>query len=688
MSFIPHRPDSRKTGNRPDARMLRKLVRDCNCHPVLQGILESLLHYLTQDLPKWTMGNRHLEKPGSNAVCERNINWPDQRSENSTNQTQLKTSCSTANLPGKHKPTMKKTAKASSKIHENCSTNPQKLESRHGGNHRTGLVPRHLTTFQLLQSKFMRSTPKPPVTHQREVGTLPSIHRATDDLNHLPCSDLIMHTKNQTRKKQGMRRGSGVKDIVAKFAIAKNKEMEATVLEKQPVKPRLIGRGILLSSLMERFETMATVYKGSTLKCSQQCANGRVKVMTSDVKQMVACHERRHQQTVSENLPKKSQHKKIKSKASGLHLKGNQTTDRHEQRPEVAENTKIKSNLDKKSNLKEDQMSKHSDENQCLFECIKPQAYDKVVESLKLEQYGEIQITAQETSISSKFKYGHLEVLYLISVTECLLPEPYRLLPQVQAQMTWHVGIITTSDPVWSMCLDSSPNLRSAEPSKTTVKNATTVTGRSCHLKPQSEQLSLYIDSELMENSGAKREDVNPAKSVASQRKLPEYLIPRVNRFDYPQDVANHADSFPPSAPHPEIINPLAAIPPPHTDTSLAAFNTGMLTCPPNKKETFVHTIFKETPMAVKPNETEGDDEEITPVDIKDRSGESCKETATKDASEESNASAVCLPKVHAEKNCQNQKLRPKYKTINYGDPSVKETYKPKIIRFTDTFSF
>lgn len=263
MSSILYRPDSRKASITPDAGMLRKLVRDRNCRPVLRGILESLLHYLTQNLPKWTTRIGHPDKPGSEIVIERNTNWPDQRIEASINQTQ--TSCAVSQHPGEHETKQIKTAESSSKIPEKCWSDPQKDKPR---DPRAGdLIPRRLTTFQLLQSKFIRSTPKPPMTHQREVGTLSCSRGVAGNVKHCQDNEHYMHKKDRTRTEQGLKRGGSVKDMIAKFATAEQKEKGVKMMKKEPIKPRLIGRGILLSSLMEKFETLATVCKGSDLKC-------------------------------------------------------------------------------------------------------------------------------------------------------------------------------------------------------------------------------------------------------------------------------------------------------------------------------------------------------------------------------------------------------------------------------------
>lgn len=685
MSFILHRPDSWKTSNSPDASMLRKLVRDRSCRPVLRGILESLLHYLTQALQRWT--TRHLEKPGSDTVVQR-TDWPDQRIKASMKQTHLKTSCSIAQLLGEHKTTQEKTAEISSKNPAKCWLDPQKggLPSSYGGIQRTeDLAPRRLTTFQLLQSKFIRSTPKTPSTHQREVGSLSSIRRGAGDFNHCQFSELNMQKKNQTRREQGLKKGGCVKEIVAKFATAEHKEKN--MLKKQPIKPRLIGKGIVLSSLMERFETMATVCKGSNMK--RVLSSGGVKT-TNNVKQMVASHESRDQQAVDQTSHKQHQYKKIKSKSVGQRFNENKVKNQQEQGPEQAADvsTKINLDLEEKNYFKAEQKKPMRDEQSyqkaecpCSFKQIKPQTDDKDVEDWRSEVYGEIQTTAEETGDAAKLKYGHLHLLCLSCVTESLLPEPHTLLPQQEAQMKWHVGTIVTCSPVLSICVDCSPKLRSMEPSERTAEHATVATDRRCPLKPQTEGLSTYTSRTSMKNRAENDETL--------QRNLPKYLIPRLCRLDYSQGVLDQTDSFPLLTTHPQNVKPLVVIPTPNSDTSVTDFKTGMVTCPPNymKKQT-LQTITKEKQTEVQPQEKEA--KEQTTIIITDtnmpQTFRLSEETASKAAFEDSETSAVTLPKIHPER--ESPARRPKYTTINYGDPSVKQIYKPKIIRFTDTFTF
>ncbi|XP_031180243.1 protein ADP-ribosylarginine hydrolase-like protein 1 isoform X1 [Sander lucioperca] len=714
-SASAERPDSRKTGISPDASKLRKLVRDRNCRPVLRGILESLLHYLTQDLPKWTTRNRNPETPGLDIVVERCTDWPDQRVEASVKQTQHHTSCTIVQLPEEHKMT-------SFKILEKCWSDPQKdrFPSSYGGDKKVGgLIQRRLTTFQLLQSKFIRSTPKPPITHQREVGTLSSSKGVAGKVNHCQDSEHDIHKKGRTRREHGLKTGGSVQDIVAKFAVAEQKEKGKNMPNKQPIKPRVVGKGILLSSLMERFETMATVCKGRDLKCSHEKPSGGVKV-TNSIKQRVACHERWHQQALDQSVHKQNQQKKMKSK-SAEQLRGNQTHVQ-EQKPEQAVDALSKLNLEERKKLKAEQMrqtgERHSDQKSkghCSLNHIKDQTCDNDVKDGRSGKYDEIQATVEETSIISKLKYAHLELVCLTSVTERSLPEPYRLFPQLEAQLKWHVATIVTCSPVWSTCVDSSPKLYYLEPSESShlemIPNLKTEVPRRalqyastgepstapnegrCPSKPNVEGLSTHTGCDPLENGAAEE----PTKAVTIQTRLPKYVIPCVCRFE--QDANDETDSSPQSAPHPETMAPLIAMPPPHSNTSMTAFNTGLVTmgidlCPPNNKkaQTLITTTNKlaDGKPHEKDREAKEGREELTAVDIEDtsvpQSFRLSEASANKATFEDSETSAVTLPKIQPER--VNAKQRPKYTTINYGDPSVKQTYKPKTIRFTDTFTF
>lgn len=706
ISSILHRPDSQKACISHDASMLRKLVRDRNCRPVLRGILESLLHYLTKDLPNWTTRNSDLEKPVSGIVAERNIrnrDWPVQRTQLQTN--------------GNETTTKGNTAEIRSKVPEKCCSDQQKviLPSRSGGDQRAGdLISRRLTTFQLLQSKFTRSTPKPPITHQREVGTLSSSRGEAGIGNHSQDSEHDMHKRGRAGRQQELKRGSRkVKDIVAKFAIAEQKERGENTL-KQPVKQRLTGKGIILSSLMEKFETMATVCKGNDFKCSNEKPSGGVKV-ASNIKQRVACHEREQKQALDQTAHKQKQCGKMKSKCFRQQLKGSQTTDEKEQRQKQKGNL----NLEEKNNLKGEQMQQKGDQpsdqevdSNCPLNHMKGQTYDNNVKSWSSGEYIKFQ-TGED-----KFKYGHLEQLGLTCVTEWSIPESYKTSLQVEAPVNWHVATILPCSSVWSTCVDSSPKLYfkgpkpdpSERPDKEKIPNVKKYVP---HWTPQYS----YIESNTVGPSTvegpSKERDHNPTENRAVdppnppraviKRGSPQYVIPRLYTFDS-QQGADQTYSSPQSTSHPEIMTPLVAMLSSHSDTSTTALNTGFVTkgcfqdidsCPLDIKVQIVHTAKNEEAEGKlqQRHEEDGDGKEdtLTTVDISDsrvpQNVRLSEVTVRKPTFEDTITPAVALPN-QIQLQTDKKKQRPKYTTINYGDPSVKQTYKPKIIRFTDTFTF
>ncbi|XP_067442327.1 inactive ADP-ribosyltransferase arh2 [Thunnus thynnus] len=649
------KPDSQKASISPDASLLRKLVRDRNCRPVLRGILESLLHYLTKDLPNLTTRNRDPEKQVLGIVAERNIrnrNWPVQRAESSRKQTQLQTN-------GNGTMTKGNAGEIRSKIPEKCRSDQQKqiLPSGCGEDQRAGdLISRRLTTFKLLQSKFTRSTPKPPITHQREVGTLSSSRGVAGNVNHCQDSEPDMRKRGQARREHVMKRGNNVKDIVAKFAIAEQKERGENML---PVKPRLTGKGILLSSLMEKFETMATVCKGNDFKCSNETPSGGVKV-ASNIKQRVACQEREHKQALVQTVHKQKQHGKMKSKCVRQQLKEKQTDEQ-----EQIQKQRGNSNLEEKNNLKAEQMQQKGD-----------QPSDQEVEG-----------NCPLKCITDKLKYGHLEILGLTCVTEWSLPSPYKTSLQVEAPVNWHVATILPCCAVWSTCADSSPkqyfkgpkpeisespNLENIpkvqKPQHSYTESNTVGPSTTVNVKPKVEGSSKNeSDHKPMENGAVEPPD--PPRAVTIQRRLPQYVIPRLYKFNSRQG-ADQNYSSPQSTLHPETMTPLDI-----------------------KVQTVCTTENEDAEGKLQQRQEqngEGKEETLTTV-IRDTSvpqGFRLSEvTATTPTFEDKMTPAVALPN-QIQLQTENKKQRPKYTTINYGDPSVKQTYKPKIIRFTDTFTF
>lgn len=729
MSSILCRPDSWKTSISPDASMLRKLVRDRNCRPVLRGILESLLQYLTQDLPKLSTRNRSMEKPGSSIVTERNTrnnDCPNEKTQSSMKQTQLQTNGTLVQLSEEGKISQGKIAENSTKITDEEQSDPQKdrLSSKYGGDKTTGdLITRRLTTFQLLQSKFTRSTPKPSISHQREVGTLPSSRGVGGHVNHSQDSERDMPKMH--KREQGLKNVANVKDMVAKFAMAEKKEQGLKTVKKRSTKPRLIRRGIFLSSLMERFETMATVCKGSDLKCSHEKSSRGVKVR-NNIKEKVECHERGKQQVVDETVHKQNQCMSMKSKSIGQQLKGNQIVIGQEQRSEqiVVILTKVYSNEKGTNKLKAEQKGQTEDQpsdQKADSDSSLKQMMDDNDKGWQLGKYDEIQTTVDETHcVTNRLKYGRPELLCLTSVTEWSFPDPYRLFPQVEAPLSWRMATITTSSPVLYTCVDSSPKQYLQEIKPVTSENMLNMKKDSPHGAPQYSHIKSAADeaSTIVRESTLKPkieeifedrahgpmgystiEDPNLLKTITIERRLPKHVIPRVYRFDY-QQGADHTDSSSQSTAHPDTITALVAIPPSQSDSSMPALNPVLLRMenildsdpyPPNGIT--LDTIINGKPAEAKAQEKDKEareEKEVAQVDMRDSNMQQTlrlsEHTASKTGLEDSETSAVTLPEIQTER--EKPKERPKYTTINYGDPSVKQTYKPKIIRFTDTFTF
>lgn len=592
------------------------MVRNRSCHPVLRGILESLLRYLTQDLPKWATQDGNLKKPRTDQS--------DQRTESAE----------------EHKMIPDKPAE---RFLETLET--YKLQNSYGGTTSRDPVPRHLTTFQLLQSKFMRSSSKAPLTCQREVGTLSSSRGATGDLKNFNTKE--PEPKSQTRRVQGQKRGGSVKDIVAKFAMAEHKEKGENASKTQPLRAQLTGRGTLLSTLMERFETVATVRKGS--------AAVQIR-LPSDVKQMVTCRERRQQERGDQNVHKQKQPRKMKIKSD---LKGHNGDSGQQPAPGL-KTPEIKS----KQEVSHVRRSDQKPEDQCSIKTVKHQKCNKTDKNS--DHHGEIQTRPEEYNITARLKYADLEVFTSMSVIEERLPEPYKPLPQVEAPMKCHVGTITTSSPVWFTSVAHSPKLHPAEASG---KPPTGASENGSHLDLQREG-----------NVGAE-ENLNPSKPGTGRKTGPMHLIPRVHRFTFPQDVKDHPRSSQQPAEKSESICLNGG-----QSACLATSNTGPLARPPSNTEKKTLQTIKETQMEDNLHDKEGKAKELTPVITEDPNTQHSEEAKAKAAAEDVTIPTVSSSEAHPK--ADYQKLRPKYKTVNYGDPSVKAAYKPKIIRFTDTFTF
>ncbi|KAK6325745.1 hypothetical protein J4Q44_G00050870 [Coregonus suidteri] len=261
-----------------DTSALRRLVWDRTTRPELRGVLESLLHYLTQDLPSRSPTARPPERLGLEVGVGVEV--------------------------------------------------PQ--FSRFGGRPAGGDVSRRLTSFQLLQAKFLRNTPKPPLTHRREVGALALSSRGGGCGSHSqgrePPSGQVEGCIPKTGC--GVGKGNTVKDVLARFAVAAQKERGGATQGGGVLKrPRLIGKGQLLSAIMDKFETMATVQRGSDKSCLKKSSPGKVKVTGGHVKELVSRQEEGGQQCLAQpGQPVKGQSsmkQQVKSKGWGQQRKDN-----------------------------------------------------------------------------------------------------------------------------------------------------------------------------------------------------------------------------------------------------------------------------------------------------------------------------------------------------------------------------
>ncbi|KAL1021722.1 hypothetical protein UPYG_G00017170 [Umbra pygmaea] len=206
-----------------DTSALRKLIWERTTRPEFRGILESLLLYLTQDLPTQTPFARSPDKVG-------------------------------VEVP---------------------------RASRCCGRPAADNISRRLTSFQLLQVKFQTNTPNPPLTHRREVGALSLSCRGGGGCGSQTQGRGSLSEKNEgysAKTVRALRKGNTVKTMVARFAASEQRERGTTTgggAAQGPIKNlKQIGKGPLLSAIMDKFETMATVHRGSDASCLKKNSPG------------------------------------------------------------------------------------------------------------------------------------------------------------------------------------------------------------------------------------------------------------------------------------------------------------------------------------------------------------------------------------------------------------------------------
>lgn len=774
MSSILRRPDCQGTNVIPDANMLKKLIRDCNCPLVIRGVLESLLRFVTEDLPRWSTGNRGQKQSTSGRVT---------REDHSDQRESLKS----------------QPAGTGSQILKS-SSDPQKvkLPRKSGENPKSvNIKPRRLTSFQLLQSKFTRASPKPPETHQREVGTLSFSKGLTHEVGR--CQE--MHKKDRAKIEHGQRRGSRVKDMVARFVMAEEKGRGQRTSERQTVKPRLLGKGSLLSCLKERFESMATVRHEGDLKDSHRRSD---REMMSGVKDKVACYEKGQQQVREETLHQLVQLQKMKSKtstqSSNRNQNGNQLKRRAEEADEVKSDLREETGSESPRLLDLGEEHEYTDDDQESCECR------------------EVQSAADETRpfIEPSFKHGSTALLCLTSVSQWSGPEPHRLSPQVLTPLECHVVTITTCCPTWSSCSDVTPKQhlhenKSSHIAPAQYTHSDSKAGKSYELFPLSseepnvQETNTDTDIEPMVTKAAE----GHPRPQTGPKSFHQYVIPRVYRSDLQpspeqennsllsEHVRTEAQNTPESENGEMEVKTLEKSLDPSLSSETAFHNTPCTK--PAETEQQENAVkseeekVKETPLdkefdttkisshnfdvlrrmtEMEPTEpepevkaqrlkeepqkqsllafgnrtdkhmsndvshpngsetkstenqprqkvtesghkietltlAEGHDiskhkpsnknvchdvEEVTTADVKDVKQVERREEEGQspvDSEVESGGTGTFEGSVPGtEPELEASPPRPKYKTINYADPSVKKSFKPKIIRFTDTFTF
>uniref|UniRef100_A0A3P9QCG5 ADP-ribosylhydrolase like 1 n=1 Tax=Poecilia reticulata TaxID=8081 RepID=A0A3P9QCG5_POERE len=660
------KPDCWKPGIYPDVGALRRLLRDPKCRPVLRGIFESLQHYLTHDLLKRTTDNTSMKTPGSSSVSQIHTR--------NTVKSDLQKAKKTQFQKGVR-------AESSSNTSERCKVNQSQSKAE---------VPsRRLTTFQLLQSKFLRSLPKPFSTNQRAVGTLSPSRGAQ-------VQDNLIKNRNHntdTRNKRLKRRGS-VKEIVAKFALAEQKQQGSKTLKEEPIKPRRIGRGILLNSLMTRFENIATACKKSDLFLShkQACGGDRV---ACQIKEKVAGVERGKHQVNDQTLNKQNPGKSQQCYSVVQKSKSNKITSDQQQKPGQETDFLIKANSHTEDGSHLRAAESLAQEICFSLNQMKGEACDVDIEDKGSEQFSQIPSTVTEAELMQSVKFAEIDVLPLISVTEWSVPQPCRVLPQEEIPVNWQRATVVICSLAWSTCIDTSP-----EQSKREIKSEVYENWEQDKISEETQENllgNLECSSSNLEGDESKKTD-----SIADSKTKPyslEYANGEIN-LQRPKLIQ---ETFSRSV-IPSIYrfcgenNPIESTPHPKSITSLSENQLSY--------SSLIH---------------QGNDVSRSMEDIEDKdrcsphftghpavttsNSKGGAEATRKEAIEERNEDRKLSAKNHIRKpgSCShleetankeadserdNAKQRPKYKTINYADSSVKQTYKPKIIRFMDTFTF
>ncbi|XP_031677819.1 uncharacterized protein LOC109888065 [Oncorhynchus kisutch] len=736
-----------------DTRTLRRLVWDRTTRPELRGVLESLLHYLTQDLPGRSPTARPPERLGLEVSVGLEV--------------------------------------------------PQ--FSRCGGRPAGSDVSRRLTSFQLLQAKFLRNTPNPPLTHRREVGALALSSRGggcgSQSHGREAPSGQVEGCFPKTGR--GVRKGNTVKDVMARFAAATQKERGgATQVGGASKRPRAIGKGQLLSAIMDKFETMVTVHRGSDVSCQKKSSSpgtsssGRVKELVSrqeaegqqclgqpgqpvkgqsSVKQQVKSKgwgqqrkenpygvqegDRGSEKTVA-GLKDSLQHRKgrnwnqkvkghsvvnkqIRAPGSDQETEGQiqdsikevevcganqqvetlgtnqqveiqgtnqqvetlgmnqqvetlgmnqqvETLGTNQQVETLGTNQQVETlgtnqeQIVSSGQRREGHGSEFNKELKVQSENIEVKAsvgQEVVVQASHQEnqdpdQDSEVEVSGQELKaqvtgqevkaqvsdkelkvqvLGQELSYVQVELLCSAAVVQWSPPAPQVGIPEVEALQSGYLATLLPCPPVWALASSVDPPAQ-----KYSGLGSKTRTLEGSHL-----------------SYPCKKQYMDPPQPRSTQRGQPRYPIPRRahGSESEPSELgqAHNASLSPPPSESttPDVMTSVPTTP----DLDLCFLPSAPTT---SNQEHRPHEAKQEVNVLMALQSGEGE------VTCQEGEGQGSSVMSHKDDVITMRGSSVAEP----ERLQTEKQERPKYRTLNYGDPSAKLIYKPRIIRFTDTFNF
>ncbi|XP_062303730.1 inactive ADP-ribosyltransferase arh2 [Osmerus eperlanus] len=680
-----------------DVTALRRLVLDRTSRPEVRGVLESLLQYLIQDLPN-RVTPRTCESP-------RLAHSLPTRAPGTTKRPGLRTEAS---------------------------------QSRHGASPVGGDMPRRLTSFQLLQAKFQRATPKPPLTHRREVGALFLRVGGVGPCGSQRQDGEAPRGKGEDcrgRAGRGLRRGGSVQDIVAKFAAAEQRQCGGPTQEL-PIKPSKIRKGPLLSSLMEKFETMATVHRRSDSIGLTQSPPGKIKV-SGHMKEIMGSQEVVPEgtgHTAKDQSPMIKLIDRVPEEQKEICPSKGKIDDSSQLTTDNSDSTIMNTNHRVNIESADEQITVQGSETMLKVQSV--QNSEGRVQSL--HEDSEVQ-ASEKNDLGQRVQYGKTELLCSAAVEEWSPPEPQTVLAQTEMSSIGYVVTFLPCAPVWALACVNQPAQQYTGQPKPMTLGRPTVSPKGGRLSCSREAPDIVPLGSLVDVSsrpaavatssrghrGAQAKvpsepdwpcsQPDPPQTWSTQKGMPRYCIPRVHGAGPRELDTSHdspclqpltTESVTPEAPASSTPFEL-----PRSGPSASLFTSEparkyhqesqpLLThCPDAKQEEVSPRLMYRQGTETKHEERQGKDKSVTHENSDDivpqhglKGTEDSSEASWEGRYPRNNLMAIQTTEadsqIHLKKEREKQNVRPKYRTMNYGDPSVKQTYKPKIIRFTDTFTF